>query len=200
MISFTFEAQFLNMRHLIVLFGLITILSACHKGTNDVQPTKPGLGTTFTFIHRTFKVDGSVYTKDTVTYRVTELQSIGADPWLVIRDTASHLIWTLLQKTDGLYQYASNQSSLLCKDPTIAGDTYASAGTTTFNTVNVAALIGVPYGVQTVNYYEGKVGANIMDKIWYNSKVFFARRDIYALNLLGIYYLNERFELYSIKY
>jgi hypothetical protein len=188
------------MRHLIVFFSLITILSACHKGNTDVQPTKPGLGTTFTYIHRTFKVDGSVYTKDTVTYRVTELQTIGSDSWLVLRDTAQHLVWTLLQKSDGLYQYSNNQASLLCKDPTTVGDTYSSAGTTTFVTVTVSGQLGVPYGVQTVNYYEGKVGANIMDKIWYNSKVFFARRDIYSLNLVGIYYLNERFELYSIKY
>lgn len=137
---------------------------------------KPKVGTTWYYRYYIYNQDGSLSESKILTYRAQSEDTVGGEKWLrvidVDRDTT---VWLLQPKTDGLYQYTNNASSLFCKDPALVGDvynTYNDGFTDTFYVRGMKDTLSTGIGDIPLNYYEGYRSGLRVDLIWYNKNAW----------------------------
>jgi hypothetical protein len=122
----------------------------------------------------------------------------------IIDEATQATIYYLQVKTGGMYQFANNTSNLFLKDPATLNDTYSTYNNGapedfTVKGVKVSIVTGV--GNTEVNYYEGVKNALVIDKIWYNSKVWIARHELFVkFSPISPYYRYSTLVLQDIYY
>jgi len=192
-----------------LLFIMGVYMISCKKSSSDtVAPTvqTPKLGTTWTYQQDNYISTGTSYITTTVHHKATSEVSFGGETWLKITDDTLAVVYLLNTKTGGLYQYANNTSDLLCKYPATLNDVYNTfnyGGSETFTVKDVGISIGSANGSSytNINYYEGVKSGEMMDKIWFNNEVWFARRETYKHEpVTNLYRRDKRLILYSISY
>ena len=191
------------MRRILLAIVLIAFAAACNK-SNPPAPSIPKVGAKWTYRFKKFNAAGVLASTVYVTYTATSEQTIGSDKFLAITDSTGATLFLLGQKQDGLYQYADAMSSLLCKDPANVNDTYTTHNNGSdedFTVVSKDTTISVPYGDVKVYNYEGDQNALVKDLIWYNSAVWFAKKEVWVLNTYtGLNHVDTRIELADIEY
>ena len=181
----------------ILLFfaGSFCLLISCQKGSGNNNPVnqKPRVGSKWVYRYSTYHAYGGLINSYNITYRATAMETLGGEEWLKIVDTATGTaVFYLKEKSDGLYQYINNNSYLMCKYPAAVNDTYAGhTGTVAADylvrNLNEMQAFGV-IGDLTLTYYEGLLGTETVDKLWYNARVWLAQRYIYIKPPLGSNY------------
>ena len=186
---------------LLILVGM-ALLSGCHK-TSAVEPPSPKLGTKWTYRYKKFNAAGSVQLTRNVIYTASSVEGSGSDEWLVIADSTGASVFILAKKNDGLYQNPGT-ALLLCKDPAVEGDSYIIQNNGADEAITVMAkdsIVSVPFGDIATYRYEGQQGGNLKDIIWYNSAVWFAKKEVYILNTFtGLNHVDTRLELVDLTY
>lgn len=189
--------------YLLVSF-LSFILFACKKETVEQIPTSPRLGTTWTYIYKTFDGGGTILTTSTVKYKATSELTLAGEKWLKITDSVNNTLFILRQKADGLYQFLNDTARLLCKFPATVNDEYTSfnnGSPENFKVTNVNMDLYVPKGNIVVNRYEGMKDGHMEDIFWYNKDIWLAKMEKYAANIIvTTYHRDKRWELSAIDY
>ncbi len=175
-------------RFLTLLFIMAVLAISCSKSSTPdpvSAPTKPRVGTKFTYRYKTFTPGGVVLTSQDVVYSITAEQTLGGEKWFQFSDP-SGTPWLLLNvKTGGLYQYANNASQLLCKFPAVLNETYAAynnGATETFTVKTVDSLLAAPIADVKVNMYESTAGGFVTGYNFYNADYWLVKREIWQLN------------------
>lgn len=185
---------------LILSAGLIL---SCQKELELTPPPEVKIGTKWKYTYSSYYLSGQLRDQYDIIYRVLSEESYGGEIWFNVTDSASTTVFLLNKKTGGLYQYANATSNLFCKDPAAPGDTYTTynnGGTELFNVINVKDTIPLTVGNVPANYYEGIKGGRIIDKIWYNDKMWILQKILYAVSGGGIYYKVNSISLKEITY
>lgn len=192
------------MRKFLVLFVIPVLFFHCKK-ENPAEPAKkqPKQGTLWTYNLKKYNAGGGLLSTTQVTYKISSEQTIGSEKWFVVTALAGDTVWILKQKSDGLYQYQFVTGQLLCKDPAFANDSYVTQNDGNTETFLIKAKdypYTAPFGELLVYNYEGKAGSVLRDVIWYNSEVWFARKDVYRTSLGGVNHIDSRLEIVDISY
>jgi len=173
-----------SLLFLLVLSGILFL--SCQKeidgslapGFTPPTPTnlKPRLGTTWTYRYYIYHQDGSLYQSKIMTLKAKSEDTLAGEKWLNVVDVDKDTtVWLLQSKTDGLYQYTNNTSSLFCKDPASAGDvynTYNDGFPETFYVRTMNDTLATGIGNIPLNYYEGYRSSLRVDLIWYNKNAW----------------------------
>ena len=174
------------------------LMLSCQKEISLVPDPTPKVGTQWIYSYTTYDFLGGIYQQSEVTYTAVKDTLLGGELWLKIVDSSNVIVSLFRKKTDGLYQYANNASNLLCKDTgLVVGEnysTYNNGAPEVFTVAVVGTTLSTGAGKLTVNYYEGVKNGRVMDKIWYNYKVWIAQHILYKINPFGFYY-----KVYSIN-
>lgn len=192
------------IKYLLFLLSAIFFIS-CKKDNEPEIPTSPKLGTTWTYIYKTFDGGGSLMTTSTVKYKATSELTFAGEKWLKITDSLNNTFFILKLMPDGLYQYANDTARLLCKAPAVVNQLYTSynnGGTENFTVKEVGASLYVPNGTLIVNRYEGEKSGHIVDVIWYEKDKWLVKMEKNVPNFFDttIYHRDKRWELSSIDY
>ena len=184
------------------------ILISCNKdsgGSVNVNQ-KPGVGTKWTYRYTTYYPNGGQISSSNIVYKAVSQETLGGENWLKIVDTASNTtVFYLKEKSDGLYLFANSSANLLCKYPAALNETYTAfngAETVDFivSWVNISQQYG-QIGDIMVNLYNGSIGADLVDEIWYNSKYWITRRNYYIKPLQSAtYFRNASLIIQNITY
>jgi len=195
------------MKQILFVALIATILVGCNKsgGNTPPPPSKPGMGTTWTYRYTKFTAIGDISARYNITYKVTTEQTVNGVKWYGVTDSVGNIVRMLGVKSDGLYQIINNNPYLLCKDPAAVGDSYIGRnenGDITYTVKQVGVEIGTQgAGDQTVNRYEGIVNGLTKDMIWYNPTAWIVKEDFYGVNpFTMVNYVMSRIELVSTKY
>ncbi len=179
------------------------IFLSCHK-TTTLEPLIPKVGTKWVYRLKKFNAAGILQTTTNLTYTISAEQTMGPDKWFVITDSTGATVFVLNQKPDGLYQFQNSGAHLLCKDPALANDSYDTQNDGSDETFLVRAkdsTVTLPYGDLVIQSYEGQQGGVLKDIIWYNSTVWFAKKEVYVLNTFtGLNHVDTRLELVDLTY
>lgn len=191
------------MRKFLIAIMATFILLSCHK-TTTLQPLKPKLGTKWVYRLKKFNAAGILQTTTNLTYTISAEQTMGSDKWFVVTDSTGAAVFMLNQKPDGLYQFQNAAAHLLCKDPALPNDSYDTQNDGVDETFLVKAkdsTATLPYGDLVIYSYEGQQSGLLKDIIWYNSTVWFAKKEVYALNTFtGLNHVDTRLEIVDIVY
>jgi hypothetical protein len=178
---------FLMKRFSILLSVAIVAIISCKKSSNtpDPAPTKPRVGSKFTYRYKTFSPAGVVLTSQDLVYSITAELTLGGEKWFQFSDP-SGTPWLLMNvKTGGLYQYANNASQLLCKSPATINETYMAynnGATENFTVKAVDSLLAAPIADVKVTMYESTSGGNVTGYNFYNADYWLVKREIWQLN------------------
>jgi hypothetical protein len=193
-----------HMRKLFVVLLIPVLFVRCQKENGADQPVKqPKVGTEWTYTLKKYNAGGGLVSTTTVTYTISSEQTIGSEKWFVVKNNTGDTVHVLKQKTDGLHQYQFGAGRLLCKDPAFLNETYNTENDGNSETFLVKAKdypLNAPFGPLLIYYYEGKTGGVLRDVIWYNSEVWFAKKETYKVSLAGVNYMDSRLEITDIDY
>ena len=200
----------------ILIIGTSTIIS-CQKevngltdGTTTITPAdqKPKVGTIWTYQYNWFNGPGFPTNSKIITHRAQSEVILGGEKWLKIVDQETDtVVYYLNSRIDGLYQYTSANSYLLCKYPAVVNDTYTTfnGGSAEFFTVSgVNDTIATGLGDIPLSKYEGVKNSDIIDIFWYNKNAWIVWAFQYKRNQLppssSVYYLYSKMYIERIVY
>jgi hypothetical protein len=181
------QNKIMNRFPILLFIAAFTLLSCKKNSTtgNEAAPTKPRVGSKFTYRYKTFTQGGVVLTSQDLVYSITAEQTLGGEKWFQYSDPTG-APWLLLNvKTGGLYQYANNASQLLCKFPAALNETYTAfnnGATETFTAKAVDSLLVAPIADIKVNMYESVAGGHVTGYNFYNADYGLVKREIWQLN------------------
>lgn len=204
------RAMFFTISCMVIIGA--TLLTSCQKEIDGavngvIVPVekKPKLGTTWKYVYTRYYSSGPAIFSYFVTYKAVSEEEYGGEKWLNLVDSATNITVFLLNvKADGLYQYTNNNAYILCKYPAAINETYNTynGGPEDFTVKGVNDSIPTGINGLKVNFYEGVIGGDIIDRIWYNDNVWIARKYLFKRQVLSpfIYYRYETWVLQKITY
>lgn len=151
--------------------------------------SKPKVGTMWTYRYYTYYSYGSLATSAILVFKAQSEDTLGGEKWLRIVDVATDTtVYFLNEKAGGLYQYTNSNSYLFCKNPAFVNDFYSSffeGAAKDFIVKGVNDTLPTGVGDVPANYYEGYIGTNLIDQVWYNKNAWIVRKNKYLKIPLG---------------
>lgn len=176
---------------IVLFFFILTGIIAC-KGDPPPTPTpeKPKVGTTWTYTYYTYYTNGGIATSGTMTHKAVNEVTLGGETWLTIKDVAADtVVYYLKEKTGGLYQYTDNNSHLFLKSPATLNESYTTRNRNTvmqYTVKGVNSSLPTNIGDVIVNFYEGYIGVDLIEEIWFNANAWIVRHQVYRKHPLGL--------------
>lgn len=199
-----FAGIFTSFAAMIVMLFLASCQKEAGGGNNNTNNQKPKVGTTWIYRYYTYYVNGGLATSGTMTHKAKNVETIGGETWLNVVDIATDTtVYKLREKSDGLHQYTNSNSYLFCKNPATLNETYSTYNKGVpedFTVKKVRDSLDTDIGKVLTNYYEGFVGGEIKDEIWFNANAWIVRHQTYRKPPLGTNYRYTALFLQSITY